>query len=1491
MTSNETKRGLPVSIAIAGMATSAATVFSNPMEVVKTRMQLQGELAAAGAPVVYRNSFHAFYTILKVEGIRGIQRGLVAGMGYQTTMNGVRLGGFETLQKVYGATDPNHYSFFLRNMLAGATSGAIGAALGSPFFLVKARLQAQSNATSINAQYHYKGTFDGLRQIIAKDGISGLYRGINGAIPRVAVGSAAQMSTYASSKHLVLSSGFLEDGIIAHFAASLVTGLAVTTAMNPFDVVSTRLYSQKVVDGKGVLYSGVVDCFRKTFGAEGVRGIMAAMARKGIRVQPFKVGPDFLDPMHHTAACGVASVNLDGYMMGQDQVLASFERACQASNAGIAVVEGCMGLYDGTDGKSEGGSTAEIAKWLIAPVVLVIDAWCIGRSAAAMVHGYASFDKNICLAGVIFNKVGGDAHAEWLREAMASSPLTASIPVLGCLPNNANVHVPERHLGLHMPDEVNSSKRIDTLANLVDNHINLDKLFTTQVPNEPVKLSLGATLGPPLRIGVAKDEAFCFYYADNFRVLESLGCELNYFSPLRDKRIPSDVHALYFGGGYPELYAQVLESNLSMRMSIQEFANDGKLIYAECGGLMYLTSKLYTKEKSYSMAAVIPIDATMTPRMTMGYCSVKPSDALTQFLQMPAATSIRCHQFHFSELTYQGDPAEELDENGHVIKLRGVKETAFQCLMERPGAIVSPEGVFQKNVLATYCHVHFGTNIDFASALVAAARRQIPIASFEPSATEIVTAIWDTPLSNALPSRRRLCGVSEFCDAPGVARLTKSLITATTSEAIEAQIQAFHAKGIRDLHRVDQDLLKTSRPGVVFTQDACDRCSAVDSAVAMALNAAGLPLNITHRVKPLSVQDILDAILSVGQVIGESARANILVNQLQARLDIVQTKVFGLPKARILGLESVYPLVASGQWLPDMRLRAGGIEALANSSPGCRPRRLEWQNDVVISTPEVIVVACCGKNALQTVQDMGRYLINQHGFWDLPAMKLSKPRLYAVDHGILSRPGPRIITGIEVLAALFHPSVSFDIESTEELTILQYNGPTNATCDVFVQSFERLSLTTTVSMPLTVEESLEISWDTIHSSTSPEIAAHGMVANNDKLYLISGELPSSMRSSTVWTWERNNWKQVPCSTVYGEESIPTLRSNHAAATWNNIVLVFGGWDHHGLHPLGDLELLDLKTNCWTHGSTRGVAPSPRGNPTMVVDPIHKQALVFGGWNQKERFNDVHSLDLNTWTWHLVVPTNSPPVARTDHSAVWWQGKMIIFGGSSKEAPLNDVWSFDQKTSEWKMLKCSGNPPSPRTSHAAAIMGCKMVITGGQTHLDGTRVFASAYTLDLLTLTWCALPNLPMAVCRHTMAVLNDRVFIHGGYDGNSIANQFISVSLLAEEEIAPEEPLPAPTSWSRSNALTLKDLELDPDLAEEFNEIDEMEFDEQDSERYRLLHRIACERGYLQYVDPASGYTVFTELFLKKRACCGYKCRHCPWGHRNVPKEKSKMDW
>ncbi|CEG49250.1 mitochondrial carrier family [Plasmopara halstedii] len=286
-------RSILMDFLLASIATSGACVVSNPMEVVKTRMQLQGELAHnvthSAAPVVqYRNFAHAFYTICRTEGIYGIQRGLGPGISYQIFMNGPRLGLFEPLQKVFGATDPTSYWFPVRNVCAAATSGMVGACAGSPFFLVKARIQAASSAGKINAQYAYNGMIDGFRQIIQAEGLKGLYRGATASIPRVAIGSGTQLATYTQAKNVVLAAG-IENGVKVHLGSSILTGLVVTTAMNPIDVVSTRLYSQKVVKGKGKLYSGVLDCFSKTMKSEGLRGFYKGWSAHYMRLGPHTV--------------------------------------------------------------------------------------------------------------------------------------------------------------------------------------------------------------------------------------------------------------------------------------------------------------------------------------------------------------------------------------------------------------------------------------------------------------------------------------------------------------------------------------------------------------------------------------------------------------------------------------------------------------------------------------------------------------------------------------------------------------------------------------------------------------------------------------------------------------------------------------------------------------------------------------------------------------------------------------------------------------------------------------------------------------------------------------------------------------------------------------------------------------------------------------------------------------------------------------------------
>ncbi|KAG9416710.1 hypothetical protein AC1031_001091 [Aphanomyces cochlioides] len=275
------KRPFAVDFALAGSATALATVGSNPMEVVKTRMQLQRELLGNGELRLYKNFFHGFYSICKHEGIVGLQRGLVAGMSYNLVMNGVRLGGFESIQKIVGATDPTAPTYFVRNTVAGALSGSIAAVFGSPFFLVKARLQAH------NVHFQYASMSAGFKEIIRTDGPGGLFRGVQAQIARLSVATAAQLSTYTWAKNFATSVTDMKDGVLVQTSASIMTGLATTTSMHPFDVVATRLYNQPLdAHGRGMHYRGFGDCFRKTWATEGMRGLFKGWTAHYLRVGP-----------------------------------------------------------------------------------------------------------------------------------------------------------------------------------------------------------------------------------------------------------------------------------------------------------------------------------------------------------------------------------------------------------------------------------------------------------------------------------------------------------------------------------------------------------------------------------------------------------------------------------------------------------------------------------------------------------------------------------------------------------------------------------------------------------------------------------------------------------------------------------------------------------------------------------------------------------------------------------------------------------------------------------------------------------------------------------------------------------------------------------------------------------------------------------------------------------------------------------------------------
>ena len=448
---------------------------------------------------------------------------------------------------------------------------------------------------------------------------------------------------------------------------------------------------------KGFLIAGPASGVGKTTVA---LALMAALRKRGLAVQPFKCGPDFIDGGHHARVCGRTTRNLDGWMLSAEANRRIF---CQSARAeDVCVVEGMMGLFDGVDGKSEAGSTAEIAKWLGLPVILVVDASAIARSAAALVHGFQTFDPALKLVGVIFNRVGGPAHYRLLQDALTTN--TNAVP-LGYLPRDERIHIPERYLGLFTAGEdLLPDSSLSILGELAENSIDLDKLLECAAsipaaPNDARNWNARSALNNSIRIGVAHDKAFCFYYEDNLDALREAGAKIVEFSPLGEACLPAALDALYFGGGYPELFANRLAENGPMLASIKSAAQAGLPIYAECGGLMYLAKEIVTKDgAAFSMAGVLPMSVQMTDRLVnFGYTEVSfTSDCLMG----TAGRKARGHSFHCSRIIDAG-PIERVYRTRN--SMTGCEE---------------PEGLRIGNVLASYIHLHFLSSPGMADAFV-----------------------------------------------------------------------------------------------------------------------------------------------------------------------------------------------------------------------------------------------------------------------------------------------------------------------------------------------------------------------------------------------------------------------------------------------------------------------------------------------------------------------------------------------------------------------------------------------------------------------------------------------------------------------------------------------------------------------------------------------------------------------------------------------------
>ncbi|TDE18720.1 cobyrinate a,c-diamide synthase [Dyadobacter psychrotolerans] len=413
-------------------------------------------------------------------------------------------------------------------------------------------------------------------------------------------------------------------------------------------------------------------------------GLLRALKNRGMQIQPFKCGPDYIDPIHHTVAAGTQSVNLDTFMSSEKHVREIYHE--YGSQADVAVTEGVMGLFDGADKMK--GSSAAIAELLNIPVILVVNAKSMAYSAAPLLYGFKNFYKGIKVAGVIFNFVNTESHYRFLQEACAD----VGIEALGYFQKNENLVIPSRHLGLHISDEINYENIIEKLAEAVSKTIDINRLLeiTALKSDRAVNLSKDKeTSNSNLKITIAKDEAFSFTYIQNIKVLSGFG-EITWFSPLHDKVLP-ETDFLYLPGGYPELFAGGLSENTSMRDSIKSYCENGGLTYAECGGLMYLGENITDQDgETFEMAGVLDCATSMlSSKMKLGY-RIANWEGL----------EIRGHEFHYSGLIDNGLESERVS----ITNAKGVK--------------VDTKLYRKNNIFASYMHMYWGENEGFIKKLL-----------------------------------------------------------------------------------------------------------------------------------------------------------------------------------------------------------------------------------------------------------------------------------------------------------------------------------------------------------------------------------------------------------------------------------------------------------------------------------------------------------------------------------------------------------------------------------------------------------------------------------------------------------------------------------------------------------------------------------------------------------------------------------------------------
>ena len=418
--------------------------------------------------------------------------------------------------------------------------------------------------------------------------------------------------------------------------------------------------------------------------------IIYGLKKRGYSVQPFKVGPDYIDPSYLSSISKNETKNLDVWLMGKQELIQSFTKN---SNSDISIIEGVMGYYDGFGGKTNLASTHHVATLLESPTILILDASKTSRSIAATALGFTKFHKNSRISGIILNKIGSKKHEELCRTALDN----LQIPIIGVIPKNSTINLESRHLGLiPVHEQKNLHKKIQKISKEISDYLDFEQIeqickYTSTLKKPPIIKFKKSKL----TIAVALDSSFNFYYHDNLEALRREGAKIKFFSPINDKKLPN-CDVIYLGGGFPEVLAPSLEKNSSMKKSIKKFAENNNPIYAECGGLMYLTNSITYGNKKSKMIGVFDVDTIMTKRMILNYTEGK----INSNCLISNPRNFRAHEFHYSKIVNISKDAKFL----------------YQLKIGQ-GITSHKDAINEYNTIASYCHLYFDS-AKFASKLI-----------------------------------------------------------------------------------------------------------------------------------------------------------------------------------------------------------------------------------------------------------------------------------------------------------------------------------------------------------------------------------------------------------------------------------------------------------------------------------------------------------------------------------------------------------------------------------------------------------------------------------------------------------------------------------------------------------------------------------------------------------------------------------------------------